>query len=117
VASSDVLSAAKGLLVSQPEGLLQRLLGQVMDLMGVQQLEGLPAAVNRVSIQPHTWQPCRQLGGGGTRVHCCLDCFVKLAKKHLHGWRPLRFSSAISLPLLCASLRIHGSQRLLDQVM
>lgn len=49
VAAADVLGAAKGLLVSQPEGLLQRLIGQVMDLLGVTQLEGLPATVNRVS--------------------------------------------------------------------
>lgn len=48
VAAADVLGAAKGLMVSQPDGLLQRLLGQVMDLLGVQQLEGLPATVNKV---------------------------------------------------------------------
>jgi hypothetical protein len=73
VASSDVLSAAKDVLVSQPEGLLQRLLGQVMDLMGVQHLEGLPAAVNRVSVQPNTW-----VGGGSS------GCWVRCRKAR---WR------------------------------
>jgi hypothetical protein len=46
------LGAAKGLLVEQPEGLLQRLVLQVMQLMGVEQLDGLPATVNRVSVTP-----------------------------------------------------------------
>lgn len=50
VAAADVLGAAKGLLVSQPEGLLQRLVLQVMQLLGVERLEGLPASVNRVSL-------------------------------------------------------------------
>jgi hypothetical protein len=58
VAAADVLGAAKGLLVSQPEGLLQRLVLQVMQLLSVERLEGLPAAVNRVSTlwgisEPH----------------------------------------------------------------
>lgn len=57
VAAADVLGAAKGLLVSQPEGLLQRLVLQVMQLLGVERLEGLPAAVNRVS-EAHTGGTC-----------------------------------------------------------
>jgi hypothetical protein len=36
--------------------------------------------------------------------HAVWDCFLKLARKHLHGWQPLRVSSA--MPLLCPSL--HG---------
>jgi hypothetical protein len=58
VAASDVLGAAKGLLVDQPEGLLQRLVLQVMQLLGVEQLDGLPATANRVS------------GVGGSLVFC-----------------------------------------------
>jgi hypothetical protein len=29
-------------------------------------------------------------------MDCCWNCFFKLAKKQLHGWRPLRISSTIS---------------------
>lgn len=47
-AAADVLEAAKDLLRDQPDGLLQRLVLQVMQLHGVEQLDGLPAAVNRV---------------------------------------------------------------------
>jgi hypothetical protein len=51
VAAADIIESARGLLASEPEGLLQRLLLQVMEMLGVECLEGLPAAVNRVSAR------------------------------------------------------------------
>lgn len=52
VAASDVLSAAEGLMVEQPEGLLQQLLAQVQHLFDIPSLQGIPAAMNKVSLLP-----------------------------------------------------------------
>jgi hypothetical protein len=49
IAAADVVAAAKGLMATQPDGLLQRLVAQVQQLFEVPSVEGLPAAVNRVS--------------------------------------------------------------------
>jgi hypothetical protein len=48
IAAEELLSAAKGIMASQPQGLLQSLLRQVQQLFDVPQLEQLPAAMNKV---------------------------------------------------------------------
>jgi hypothetical protein len=49
IAAEDLLSAAKGVMASQPDGLLQSLLRHIMQLFEVPRLEQLPAAMNKVS--------------------------------------------------------------------
>jgi hypothetical protein len=53
IAAEELLTAAKRVMASQPEGLLQSLLRHVQQLFDVPQMEQLPAAMNKVSVAAH----------------------------------------------------------------
>jgi hypothetical protein len=53
IAAEELLSAAKGICASQPQGLLQSLLRQVQQLFDIPHLEQLPAAMNKVRHEKH----------------------------------------------------------------
>jgi hypothetical protein len=44
----DVVQAAEGLMVSEPQSLLVRVVGHCQQLLGVKELQGLVPAMNRV---------------------------------------------------------------------
>ena len=49
LASQELLQAAEGLMVSEPQSLLVRVVGHCQQLLGVQEIDGLVPALNRVS--------------------------------------------------------------------